>query len=471
MTGWFLPPGGPGSDDEWCFQTVPTAAIQIHASATAYYDRLAALISQAGENDEILLVGWSFSLNMIFTQKFKGIQQLKLFLESARGNRANVRLLATPQNDGAREVGEAANVKVDASVDDQLPPGGSHHQKAVFIKLKSGSHLFVGGIDATLTRRGWFDVQTEIIGLGADLGRKTLEERWESVKPPLGGLSATKRSLPSSKGDAHQVQFVRTYPPFPKDTTNWKRKYAKDGDHTYYSLLCRAIGNAKKSIYLEEQFFQTMGPAPTRTNPLGGSMPKLRSDVPDVPDTIDRLLADAIGRGVKLVVVAALKGGPLPVPDAGARDTLVKTLMSASSTNRPVLLQTVTREEKFVEDGVVQKVFHEFVHSKTWIFDDHEEDPFVLVGSANLWPQSLVSVQVPAESEFGVAFTSKVDGSSLDFPKVSFARAMRIKLWERLRQSKDPNYKFPRAASASFEDEIRELRKPIGGSDPFVEMK
>jgi phosphatidylserine/phosphatidylglycerophosphate/cardiolipin synthase-like enzyme len=466
LTDWFLPPGGPGSDDEWCFQTVPTAGILVHTSATAYYDRLAAVLSQAGENDEILLAGWSFSLDMIFTEKFKDFQQLKLFLESARGHRAKVRMLATPQNDGAAEVAKAANVDVDALVDDQLPPRGSHHQKAAFVKLKSSSHLFVGGIDLTLMRRGWFDVQAEIIGVGADLGRKTLDERWESVKPPLGGLSATKRSLPPTQGDAHQVQFVRTYPPFPTDTTGWKRKYAKDGDHTYYSLLSRAIRNARKSIYLEEQFFQTMGPAPTRTNPVGGSSPRLRSDVPDVPDTIERLLADAVGRGVKLVVVAAQKGGALPVPDAGARDNLVRTLTGASSTNPPVLLQTVTRVERFVESGFEVRIFHDFVHSKTWIFDDE----FVVVGSANLWPQSLVSVAVPAESEFGVAFTSKVDGTSLGFPKVSFARAMRIKLWERLRQSKDPNYKFPRVASASFDDEIRELRKPIGGRDPFVEM-
>ena len=34
-----------------------------------------------------------------------------------------------------------------------------------------------------------------------------------------------------------------------------------------------------------------------------------------------------------------------------------------------------------------------------------------------------------------------------------------------------PELQVPRVASASFEDEIKELRKPIGGSDPFVEMK
>jgi phosphatidylserine/phosphatidylglycerophosphate/cardiolipin synthase-like enzyme len=468
LTAWFLPPGGPGSSVEWCFQTVPTAEIRVHASPVAYYDRLAALISQAEENDEIFLIGWSFSLQMIFTEKFGGFPQLWTFLVSAHGRGAKVRLLATPQNDGAGQVAEATNKKLDALVDDQLPKGVSHHQKAVFIRLKSVSHLFVGGIDVTLGRKKWFDVQAEIIGMGADLGRKTLEERWESLKPPLGGLSATQKSLPTGKGDAHQVQFVRTYPPFPKDTTNWKRKYAKDGDHTYYGLLSRAIASAKKTIYLEEQFFQTMGPAPTRVNPVGGSSPRQRSDVPDVPDTLERLLKDAIGRGVKLVVVAAHKAGPLRPPDPAARDALVKTL--ASSLNPPVLLQTATVTDKLFEDGkLVATFFENFVHSKTWIVDDFD-DGFVLIGSGNLWPQSLVSVNVPSESEFGVAFTSKVDGTSLGFPKVPFARALRIRLWERLRQYRAPYYKFPRDASASFDDEIKELRKPIAGIDPFEVM-
>lgn len=464
--GWFLPLGTPGSPDEWCFQTVPTAEIRVHVSRDAYYDRLATVISQAKDGDEVILIGWSFSLDMIFTQKFGGFPQVWTFLESARGRKARVRLLATPQNDGAGQVADAVSHKVDAVVDDQLPSGCSHHQKAVFVKLASGSHLFVGGIDVTLARKGWIDVQAEIIGLGADLGRKTLEERWESVNPPLGGLSATRQTLPPASGDAHQVQFVRTYPPFPQDTTSWKRKYAKEGEHTYYSLLSEAIGNAKKSIYLEEQFFQAMAPAPTRTNPVGGSSPRQRSDLPNIPDTIERKLADAIGRGVKVVVVAAVNAGAMRPPDPAARDTLVKTLKS--SINPPVLLQAVPRAENLVDNtgAVVDTVFNNFVHSKTWIFDDE----FVLIGSGNLWAASLVSVNTPAESEFGVAFTSKVDGTSLGFPKASFARALRINMWERLRRDLDPNYTFPRNVSTSFEDETTELQSPMGGVNPFVPM-
>jgi phosphatidylserine/phosphatidylglycerophosphate/cardiolipin synthase-like enzyme len=350
-------------------------------------------------------------------------------------------------------VADAKKEKVpEAVIDDQLHPDTSQHQKAAFIKLEKTTHLFVGGMDVTLGRRkdpGWFDVHAEIIGAGAHLGRKTLEERWESINPPLGGLSSTQKSIPQGTGDAHKVQFVRTYPPFPADTTNWKRTYAKDGEHTYYCLLSRAIAGATKSIYIEEQFFQTMGPAPNRANPAGGSSPRLRSDVPDVPDTLEHLLQDAISRGVKLVVVTNKRSvGP---PNPSLRDTLVQMLKGG--TNPAVLLQ-VPNDKKFV-------------HSKTWIFDDHTDDAFVVIGSANFWQPSLTSVGLFAEGEFGVGFTSKVDGTSLGFPKVSFARALRINLWERLRQDRDSTYTWPRDASASLEDEITELRKPIGDSDPF----
>ena len=110
------------------------------------------------------------------------------------------------------------------------------------------------------------------------------------------------------------------------------------------------------------------------------------------------------------------------------------------------------------------------IRPEGWTFDDNSEDPFVVIGSANFWQPSLTSVAAWAEGEFGVGFTSKAKGDSLGFPEVSFARALRINLWERLRQDRDPSYKWPRDASATLDDEIKELRKPIGGGDPFQVM-
>jgi phosphatidylserine/phosphatidylglycerophosphate/cardiolipin synthase-like enzyme len=450
VPNWFLPLGTPGSLDEWCFQTVPTAELRVYPDTAAYHDRLASLLSQSKTNHEIFLIGWMFNLDGVLTPK----KSLLVYLEAARGRGARVRLLAPPSHSGgnnATQVSNAVAKKIDALIDDQLPKAPPNdailiHQKAVFIKLEKNSHLFVGGMDIARPIDEWFDVQVEIIGLGASLGRKTLEERWESLKPPLGGLKFTSQPIvPSGKGDAHQVQFVRTYPPFPTDLTNWKRTYAPKGDHTYYALISQAISLAQTSIYIEEQMLWTTGPAPTRNNPAGGSSPKERSDVPDPPNTLEQLLASALGRGVRLVVISSSD-------NTQRRKDVVTMLANANARNPPILLQALPTAM--------------FVHSKTWIFDDQ----FVVVGSANFWDRSYHSVNVPAEGEFGVGFTSKVDGTSLGFPGVSFARALRILLWERIRQDVDINFTFPRNASASFDDEVRELRKPSNGTDPFQPM-
>jgi phosphatidylserine/phosphatidylglycerophosphate/cardiolipin synthase-like enzyme len=450
MADWFLPPGVPGSSDEWCFATTSTFDLRVYVSYADYYARLADLFAQAETNDEIFVVGWGFALEEILKDKKSAL----LFLEAARGRKARVRLLSTPThqyNDNDLQMSDAVAKNLDAVIDRQLPPGTvRHHQKAVLIKLKSTTHLFVGGMDITIDRvNQFFDVQAEIIGVGASLGRKTLEERWESVKPPLGGVSGTTRPLgASNKDDSYKVQFVRTYPPFPADTTNWKRTYAKDGDHTYYALICRAIAAARKSIYLEEQFLWPMVSAPTRSNPAGGSVPKLRGDVPDIPDTLERLMKEAIARGIKVVIIAA--NYPPNHVFKTNRDPVLRTLQNAS--NPPVLLK--------VRAGMM------VVHSKTWIFDDE----FIVIGSANFWANSFVSVHTPAEAEFGVAFTSNGDGASLGFPKLTFARALRLRLWERIRQTRDPSYVFPRNAAASFDDEVTELQSAINGTAPFEPM-
>lgn len=450
MADWFLPLGVPGSTDEWCFATTSTPDLRVYVSYADYYARLADLFAQAKTNDEIFVVGWGFGLEEILKDKKSAL----LFLEAARGRGARVRLLSTPKHDHSDnnlQVGNAVAKNLDAVIDGQLPPGTTalHHQKAVLIKLKSATHLFVGGMDVARARvNQWFDVQAEIIGVGAGLGRKTLEERWESLKPPLGGVSATATPLSASKkDDSYKVQFIRTYPPFPADTTNWKRTYAKDGDHTYYALICGAIASAQKSIYLEEQFLWSMGSAPTRSNPAGGSVPRQRGDVPNVPDTLERLMKEAIARGIKVVIIGP--NFPPNDPFKKNRDPVVRTLQNAS--NPPVLLQ--------VRANMM------FVHSKTWIFDDE----FIVIGSANFWASSFVSVHTPAEAEFGVAFTSKGDGASLGFPRVPFAKALRLRLWERIRQTRDPSYVFPRSITA-FDDQVKELQSAINGTAPFEPM-
>jgi phosphatidylserine/phosphatidylglycerophosphate/cardiolipin synthase-like enzyme len=452
MTDWFLPPGTPGSPDEWCFRTIETADLRVFVNYQDYYARLADLISLSKTGDEVLLLGWGFGLEQELKRGGSALQ----FMEAAQKNGARVRILSTPShgyNDNNKQM-ERARKKLDARVDNQLRPGAVHHQKAALIQLKSGPHVLLGGMDVTTGRvGGWFDVQVEVIGAGASLGALSMEERWESLSPPLGGVSATKRTpAPADKNPKHQVQFVRTYAPFPTDAKElaaWKRNYAPQGDHTYFALVSQAIAQAKKTIYIEDQFLWPMVNAPKAPKQAGGSRPRKRSDVPDKSATLEGLLAQAIRLGVKVVAIG---------PDMGqfsasweqSRKGFVDALQNKR--NPPVLLE--------VPPDMM------FVHTKTWIFDDE----FVVVGSANVWGKSYVSVSAPAESEFGVGFTSTVDGAALGFPKASFARALRIRLWERIRQTRDATYVFPRKLSATFDEEVAELKKPIKGKAPLLPM-
>jgi phosphatidylserine/phosphatidylglycerophosphate/cardiolipin synthase-like enzyme len=345
---------------------------------------------------------------------------------------------------------------VDARLDTQLHPDTDevhrNHQKAVFIKLAKSSHLFVGGMDVSTDRVGWIDVQAEVIGAGAILGSVTLEERWESVDPFATRVPTTERATPAGDDKPkHHVQFVRTYAPFPTDPKvlkTWRRTNAKRGDHTYYALLSRAIAAAKKSIYIEEQFFWPMIEAPKRTHDLGGSKPRLRSDVPDIPATLEKLLAEAIGRGVKLVVI-----GPNYDDMPNWKKTRSQMAQQLRSKKNPPWLLTMPPDTVFV-------------HSKVWIFDDE----FVVIGSANVWDKSLVSTLRPAEGEFGVGFTSTADGTALGFPKATFARSLRVRMWERVIQSLHVGFSFPRKLDNTFADEAKELTKPIKGKPVLIPM-
>jgi phosphatidylserine/phosphatidylglycerophosphate/cardiolipin synthase-like enzyme len=454
MPDWFLPAAAPGAADAWCFDIADSREIRVHTTYQGYYSRLADLIAQSREGDEVFLVGWGFDLSVELT---KGKSAL-LFLEAARGRKARVRLLATKSHswsDNVAVMEQARGKKLEAIIDDHLHPASGntvhlHHQKAVYIKLGQSSHLFVGGMDVTTNRvNQWFDVQAEIIGSGAELGRKSLEERWESLNPPLGGQRFTARSIMlAERNKAHGVQFLRTYPPFPLERRDWKRNFAPGGDHTYYGLVSRAIGASRKLIYIEDQFFWSTLTPPKRSHAVGGSTPRLRSDLPDFPDKLESLLVNAIGRGVKVIVI-----GPHEdhfAPTKSNRKVVARALQHQRSP--PTLLQ--------VRSDMM------FVHSKVWIFDDE----VVVVGSGNVWHKSFVSVVEPAEAELAVAFTSSASGKLLGYEGVSFARALRIRLWERIKQTLDTNYSFPRDATSDLSAEIQELMAPVAGSSAFLPM-
>jgi phosphatidylserine/phosphatidylglycerophosphate/cardiolipin synthase-like enzyme len=412
-------------------QTSECDDVFVHDSYESYFKRLAQLFETLGENDEIFIVGLEFMLgNGDPTKKTEQTTELLPgkkavdLLTAAKKKGVRVRLMVTGEEPFFGE----QHVR-DSGIEVEHDSQGHHHQKAVYIQAKGTSYLLVGGMDVSLgfdkggkrePRLGfWFDGQAEIRGRAAELGKLTLEERWASVRGSRFSGSFTPR-----KGPTHTFcQFVRTYPTDVPLAAPMARPRKYNADFSYGRLLSEAIRKASRFIYLEDQYFAQM----------------------DVPPGLDKLLIEAVnGRKVRLIVVAARANQIEPYPQS-RRGPLVKTLFAEiPQKGRLSLLQL--RE--------APPPMPYFVHTKAWIFDDQ----LAVVGSANYWNPSFDG----GDTEFGVAIASTL--SKAAFPGVPFARALRVRMWNRLLTAAGkPTIKLNKAASL-----LDELAVLVRGLEPIT---
>jgi phosphatidylserine/phosphatidylglycerophosphate/cardiolipin synthase-like enzyme len=397
---WLLPEPKPGAPDAWrLMQTSECDEVYVHDSYQSYFKRLAQLFEIINQNDDVFLVGLEFMLgngdprdkNEQTTELLPGKRAVDLLL-AAKKNGARVRILVTGSDSFFGEPRVTAG-GIEVAHDAQ----GHHHQKAAYLRIKETSYLFVGGMDLSLgfdksgkrePRLGfWFDAQAEIRGRAAELGRLTLEERWASVKGIPFIASFGRRS-----GTPHTFcQFIRTYPKDspPPDQNGRVRKYSSD--FSYGDLLRQAIGRTNAFIYLEDQYFAQM----------------------DVPPGLDRLLIEAVAKKrICLIVVGARPNQIEPYPKSQRGPLVKKLLAEIAQKDRLFLFQ--------LKETPAPMPY--FVHTKTWIFDDQ----LAVVGSANYWNPSFDG----GDTEFGVAIASTL--SRGDFPGAPFARALRVRMWNRL---------------------------------------
>jgi phosphatidylserine/phosphatidylglycerophosphate/cardiolipin synthase-like enzyme len=431
---WLLPEAKPGTPNAWRIAQTDESSAIVYVDYGTYFKRLAELFEQAKEGDEVFLVGWEFHLD----EELRPRTTARTLLQRAVGAKARVRLLATAgastEAENRTEVTKAKRDGIDAEIDEQYLDGTSHHQKAVYVATSGTAHLFLGGMDIALGfapehRVGkWFDVQAEIIGRAAELGRLTLEERWASVKSAQPHASPTlfRPLFMPRKGNNHtSVQFVRTYGKVDQHAKDQGRQYALDGDFSYMELLSHAIKKARYFIYLEDQFFWS-----TRT----------------AMGSLDDLLKAAAARGVTIVVVAAR---PNEIGNPSDRERVIQDLLgSVKDKARFHLLQ-------FKRVAPPPKPY--FVHTKTWIFDDK----LAVVGSANYWEPSMI-----AESEFGVAIAST--WSPQEFPGVPFARALRARMWDRLLQAVPGGGSLNRSKAVEFHQDLEVLTGKRSPLEPMV---
>ena len=177
-------------------------------------------------------------------------------------------------------------------LDERVRRGGSHHQKLFVIRRADGPDddvAFVGGIDLCHGRHDdarhlgdaqaveldqcygdhppWHDVQLELHGPAVAAIADTFRERWEDPHPldhhnPVRRVVRTltrqprhpdplppPRREPATVGP-HAVQVLRTYP-----SKRPAYPFAPDGERSVARAYLKALGRARRLVYLEDQYF------------------------------------------------------------------------------------------------------------------------------------------------------------------------------------------------------------------------
>ena len=190
-----------------------------------------------------------------------------------------------------RHLGEQVNVAGgEVLLDQRVRLGGSHHQKLVVIRHAENPErdvAFVGGIDLCHSRRDeeehagdrqrqamapvygprppWHDAQLAIQGPAVGDLEFSFRERWDDrgrlSRDPLGILHDLLRhthrkasALPPMPADpapsgTHAVQVLRTYA-----RRRGGYPFAPQGERSVARAFRKAIGRARRLIYIEDQF-------------------------------------------------------------------------------------------------------------------------------------------------------------------------------------------------------------------------
>lgn len=182
----------------------------------------------------------------------------------------------------------------DVVLDMRVRRSGAHHQKFVVVRHAddpSRDTAYVGGIDLCHGRRDdashagdpqadeiaseygprppWHDVQVALRGPVVHDVETVFRERWEDTSPtsrnPLrrlrdaqDGLHDERRPLPPQapppppvEGADHAVQLLRT---FPRLGPGWGYDFAPRGERSVARGYTRAVRNARRLVYIEDQF-------------------------------------------------------------------------------------------------------------------------------------------------------------------------------------------------------------------------
>jgi phosphatidylserine/phosphatidylglycerophosphate/cardiolipin synthase-like enzyme len=303
---------------------------------------------------------------------------------------------------------------VSVLVGDVIIRRGAHHQKMLIVNGAGGLVAFCGGVDIFNDRMdageggdslGLHDVHCKMRGAAAEDLLLVFRQRWDDYingpdtvdsfptplrdshhdpeKPAVSTAELVLRNVvtaslpffkppPSTVGDMF-VQVGRTF------HSRLYHRFAPKGEQTTKQMVLRAISQAQRFIYMEEQYLVNM-------------------------ETSDALKAAIAKDSFKHLIILIPDDGGLAVDFFGQapfrRAKFIKNLTSAPGGNK---VRVLTRDR--------------YVHAKIYIIDDC----FAIIGSANCnrrgWEH---------DSE---AICAMTDQSSDEHAALHFARRLRMRLW------------------------------------------
>lgn len=353
---------------------------------------------------------------------------------------------------------------------------GSHHQKVSVISGPGGTAAYLGGIDINSNRvddpghykrSPYHDTHCRVIGPAAADVVTTLRQRWDDQHPddPANDGLPVADPLP---GATHVIQIARTYPNKINEA-NEAYPFAPEGDFTILNTIKQAIQQARRYIYLEDQYLTPPEDIQELLRIQLTDNPELRlvmviprsSDQPQGTQHRAQFIGSLLSLpGVDVERVAVLFPTKLVFPHDTERHGPIITRLSAEISDSDIEI-VVGDPSRFADKGIVlideeeikyssrnlpdrklvlssihgrgynntvpaphtarslvrQVEYRDiFVHSKLWIIDDI----FACIGSANMNERSMTH-----DSELS-AFI--IDGFT-DRSARRFAKDLRIQLW------------------------------------------
>jgi phosphatidylserine/phosphatidylglycerophosphate/cardiolipin synthase-like enzyme len=364
-----------------------------------------------------------YALNWWMTDTFPVLNQTRLWdlLNAASNRGVQVRAMLWDQykTQNTAEVDHINAFPMGAAIlDDRTLEYGSHHQKILVVQKNNELVGYCGGIDWNPDRVAavgdtqgapLHDVHCRIKGPAAGDLLSIFAQRWDDhpksadLNSAKGTLVGDPKTLPAPiHGATCSVQIGRTY----GNGTRRKMRegtggyaFAPNGEQSAARMILHAIANAKKFIYLEEQYFVDTAP-----NTPGLS----------VRDALVKKLKEP---GFQHLIVVIPHGS---ITDMGAKFIGIDLVANQVNYRRKLLIDELRK----AAPGKVRIFYrtlpgnmHTYIHAKTWIFDDQ----FAIIGSANTNRRSWTH---DSEVMAGICDQGKPDGTAFLLP-----HRLRMRLW------------------------------------------